>query len=88
MDSKLNHFALSYMHLGYKACSTIVQSVSKSETLCALHMSGNKLNLSQQKFLLRILGIKEYEIETSPENMNRISTDEVKNALFDVTESS
>ena len=45
-DSKLNHIALSYMHLGYKASSTIVQAASKSETLCALHMSGNKLDLN------------------------------------------
>ena len=75
------------MHLGYKACSTIVQAASKSETLCALHMSGNKLDLNQQRFLLRILAIKEYELETTPENMNRISNDEVKQALVEMSES-
>ena len=39
--SKLNHLNLSYMALGFDACQTLMTAVSESESLCALHMSGN-----------------------------------------------
>ena len=79
--SKLNHVSFSYMALGFKACQKIVTAAAQSPSLCALHISGNKMSIVQRKFLLRILSIKESELDTSEDIMNRISSDEVRAAL-------
>ena len=42
--SKLNHLNLSNMALDFDACSNVMTAVSKSESLCGLHMSGNQLS--------------------------------------------
>ena len=80
-ESKLNHLSLSYMWIGFKGCQQLTEAVAKSDSLCALHISGNRLNLQHKRFLCRILSIPEGEIETSEDTRNRISTDEIRNVL-------
>ena len=57
--TKLNHLNVSYMALGFNMCQTVVTAASQSMSLCALHISGNQLSRIEQRFLLRILAIKE-----------------------------
>ena len=55
---------MSFMALGFEACQELLIAVSKSQSLCGVHMSGNQLSRTQQKFLLRTLGIAESELDT------------------------